>query len=67
MTLLRKRMLDELRLRNLSEATSDAYLRVVARYAKHFGKSPEQLGRNMFAATYCICSKKSTTPGARFR
>lgn len=44
MTALRKRMAEELRLRNLSETTSDTYLRAVARFAKHFGKPPEELG-----------------------
>jgi hypothetical protein len=37
-------MSEELQLRNLSEGTSDTYLRAVARFARHFGKSPEQLG-----------------------
>ncbi len=44
MTALRKRMAEELRLRNLSDATCDTYLRAVARFAEHFGKPPEQLG-----------------------
>ena len=38
---LRKRMLEELQLRNLSETTINAYLGAVTRFAKHFGKSPE--------------------------
>lgn len=44
MSPLRKRMLEELQLRNLSEITSNMYLRLVWRFAKHFGKSPDQLG-----------------------
>lgn len=44
MSPLRKRMLEELQLRNLSEVTSNMYLRLVWRFAKHFGKSPDQLG-----------------------
>src|ERR1700682_1915121 len=44
MTPLRRRMLEELQLRNLSDATISAYLGAVTRFAQHLGKSPEQLG-----------------------
>jgi integrase/recombinase XerD len=44
MTPLRKRMLEELQLRNLSRTTADSYLRIVERFAKYYNKSPEQLG-----------------------
>jgi integrase/recombinase XerD len=44
MTPLRKRMLEELQLRNLSAATTTPYLGAVRRFAEHFGRSPEQLG-----------------------
>ena len=44
MTRLRRRMLEDMRIRNLSENTQKRYLNRVAAFAKHFGKSPEQMG-----------------------
>src|SRR6201993_4351891 len=44
MTHLRRRMQEELRLRNFSEPTIRHYTRTVAEFAKCFHKSPDQLG-----------------------
>ena len=44
MTPLRKRMLEDLRIRNYSTSTQETYARQVARFAKHFDKSPHRLG-----------------------
>ena len=44
MTPLRQRFIDDLRVRNRAPRTIEAYVAGVARFAKHFGRSPDQLG-----------------------
>ena len=44
MTPLRKRMLEELQLRNYANFTVERYLDVVGKFAKYFDKSPDLLG-----------------------
>ncbi len=44
MTTLRQRMIDDLKVRNRSSRTIQAYTTHVAKFAQHFGKSPELLG-----------------------
>jgi len=43
MTPLRQRLIDDLQLRNRSPRTISCYVRAVARFAQHFGRSPEDL------------------------
>lgn len=45
MTPLRQRMLEDMRLRNLSVRTQETYLCQIKKFAEYFKKSPEQLGR----------------------
>ncbi len=44
MTELRRKMLEELQLRNYSPHTQRAYIRCVANFAKHFKATPDRLG-----------------------
>ena len=41
---LRQRMIEDMTVRNFAPNTQDSYLRQVSLFARHFGKSPEQLG-----------------------
>jgi integrase/recombinase XerD len=44
MTPLRRRMLEDMGIRNLAENTKLSYLQQISAYARHFGRSPEELG-----------------------
>ena len=44
MTPLRQRMLEDMQIRNLSPHTQRAYVENVARFARHLGRSPADLG-----------------------
>jgi integrase/recombinase XerD len=44
MTPLRRRMIQDMTLRNFAPRSITVYVDCVARFARHFGKSPELLG-----------------------
>jgi integrase/recombinase XerD len=46
MTSLRRRMIEDMKLKNLSDRTIDAYVARVGSFARHFKRSPESLGRD---------------------
>ena len=41
---LRRRMLEDMTVRNLSPATQQSYVYAVAKFSRHFGRSPDRLG-----------------------
>lgn len=45
MTPLRRRMIEDMRIRNLSPHTQRAYVEQVSRFSRHFDQSPERLGQ----------------------
>ncbi|MDX1103847.1 integrase, partial [Sinorhizobium medicae] len=45
MTPLRQRMSEDMQVRNFSLNTQHSYLQQVSLFARHFGKSPDLLGR----------------------
>src|SRR5205823_11519467 len=64
MTRLRKMMLEELQRRNYSEITTRKYLQYVTTFARHFGKSPDQLGPNELRSYQAyLLQERKVTPG----
>jgi integrase/recombinase XerD len=50
MTQLRKMMLEELQRRNYSQTTVTSYVKIVAAFAKHFDRPPDQMGPEQIRA-----------------
>ena len=44
MSPLRRRMIEDMTIRNLSPATQRSYLNAVSKFSRHFGRSPDRLG-----------------------
>ena len=50
MTPLRRRMIEDLQVRNFAPSTQHNYIHSVARFAQHFGRSPDRLGPEQIRA-----------------
>jgi integrase/recombinase XerD len=65
MTILRRRMTNDMQVRNLSPHTQDSYLRQVSQFARYFGKSPDLLGPEDIRAYHIyLTNEKKLAPGS---
>ena len=65
MTSLRQRMTEDMQVRNLALNTQMSYLQQVSLFARHFNKSPEQLGpADIRAYQVYLTNEKKLAPGS---
>ena len=62
MTALRQCMIEDMKVRNFSPRTQQIYVDRVAKFAKHFGKSPELLGpEDIRSHQVCLINNKNAS------
>ena len=65
MTYLRKRMSEDMQVRNLSPNTQLSYVQQVSLFARYFGKSPEILGpEDIRAYQLYLTNERKLAPGS---
>src|SRR5882757_9895690 len=65
MTSLRQRMTEDMQVRNLALNTQTCYVQQVSLFARHFDKSPEQLGpEDIRAYQVYLTNEKKLAPGS---
>ena len=65
MSVLRQRMIEDIQLRNLALNTQISYLQQVSCFARHFGKSPTELGEEEIRAYQVyLTNDKKLSPGS---
>jgi len=65
MTSLRQRMTEDMQVRNLALNTQTSYVQQVSLFARHFGKSPEQLGpEDIPAYQVYLTNEKKLSPSS---
>jgi hypothetical protein len=53
---LRRRMIEDMTIRNLSPATQRSYVHAVAKFSRYFGRSPDRLGWKTSASSSFVLS-----------
>ena len=61
---VRRRMIEDMTVRNLSPATQRSYLAAVSKLSRYFGRSPDRLGLEDIAPSRCTWWR-SGCPGRR--
>ena len=65
MSVLRQRMIEDMQLRNLAPNTQISYIQQVCCFARHFGKSPAELGEEEIRAYQVyLTSEKKLAPSS---
>jgi len=65
MTSLRQRFIEDMQIRNLAVNTQESYVQQVARFARHFNKSPEWLGPEQIRAYQLyLTNQRKLTPSS---
>src|ERR1700680_286753 len=65
MTSLRKRMTEDMQVRNLALNTQESYLQQVSQFARYFNKSPELLGpEDIRTYQVYLTNEKKLAPGS---
>jgi Phage integrase, N-terminal SAM-like domain len=60
MSPLRRRMIEDMTVRNLSPATQRSYISAVSKFSRYFGRSPDRLELEDVAHSRCIWSRPAS-------
>ena len=68
MSPLRRRMIEDMTVRNLSRSTQQSYLYAVAKFSRHFNQAPDQLGMEDVRAyqLHLVAQKRCAVLSATF-
>jgi integrase/recombinase XerD len=64
MSPLRRRMIEDMTIRNLSPATQRSYIHAVSKFSRYFGRSPDRLGREDVRAYQAHLASKGVAWGS---